>query len=84
VGRWVSPGGLWFTISRKNGQLIVTDSFSGFVASSALRAYTRDELSSVQGVPYIVTRDSTGRVTQITRRLGSPDSLYRKAGTARP
>ena len=84
VGRWTSPSGQSFTITRKNGQLVVNDTFPGFRASSALRAYARDELASVQGVPYIVTRDSTGRMAWIIRRLGSPDSLYRKAGTGKP
>jgi predicted alpha/beta superfamily hydrolase len=79
VGRWTSAGGQSFTIARKNGQLSVSDTFPGFRASSVLQAYTRDELASVQGVPYVVKRDSTGRMIQIIRRLGSPDSLYHKA-----
>jgi predicted alpha/beta superfamily hydrolase len=79
-GRWTSTGGQSFTIGRKNGQLEVSDTFPGFRASSALRAYTRDELASVQGVPYLVSRDSTGKVTWIIRRLGTPDSLFRKVG----
>jgi len=78
VGRWISPGGQAFTITRRNGQLTVSDTFPGFRSSSVLQAYSREELASLQGVPYIVARDSAGMVAWITRRMGSPDSLYRK------
>jgi predicted alpha/beta superfamily hydrolase len=78
AGRWVSPGGASFRIDRKNGQLVVSDTILGIGFSSLLRAYARDDLFIESLIPYAVTRDSTGRMVGIIRRMGSPDSLYRK------
>ena len=84
AGRWVSPSGASFIIDRKNGSLVLSDSLLGIGFSSLIQAYTRDELFIESLIPYVVTRDSTGRMVGIVRRMGSPDSLYRKAGTRKP
>ena len=78
AGRWVSSGGSSFHIARRNGQLVITDTLLGIGFSSPLRAYSRDELFIEALIPYVVTRDSTGRMVGIVRRIGTPDSLYRK------
>lgn len=78
VGRWVSTAGGSFSIARNNGRLIIRDSLPGFAISSPLRAYSRDELYTESSIPYLATRDSSGRIVSITRRRGLPDSIYRK------
>ena len=81
AGRWVSPSGASFIIAQKDGRLVISDSLLGIGFSSPLRAYARDELFIESLIPYIVTRDSTGRTVGIIRRMGSPDSLYRRHKT---
>jgi predicted alpha/beta superfamily hydrolase len=78
AGRWVTPSGASFIIARKSGQLVITDTLLGIGFSSPLRAWTRDELFIESLISYAITRDSSGNVTGIIRRMGTPDSLYRK------
>ena len=77
AGRWISTAGASFSITWKNGQLIIRDSLPGFAITSPLRAYSRNELYTESSFPYLASRDAAGRIVAIVRRLGLPDSIYR-------